>query len=159
MTAILRWPVVLLLLILVIASLFPAAATTLVQTDLVDMTAISAELEVLAENTTWLEAGLWYGAAALFLVAAIRLIRRTQAFWAWLLGFACYGARWALTQRNEEGGVLGTVQSLSVESFKPENLSAEAPALQISLLGIVLLIGLLILLIDVIDRRFWNNQS
>jgi hypothetical protein len=156
---ILRWPVALALLILVAASLAPAAVTTAVQTDLIDTSAISAELRAMASNSTWLQAGLWYGAAALFLVAAIRLMRRTQAFWAWLLGFALYGGVWALKQQEQEGGLVGTVQSLSAESFKPENLAESTSATQLTLLGIVLIVGLLVFIIDAADRHYWDKQG
>ncbi|MEJ0058084.1 MAG: hypothetical protein WDM79_00085 [Terricaulis sp.] len=156
---ILRWPVALILLILVVGSVFPAIAVTVVHTDLVDLSGVSADLESLAQNTTWLEAGLWYGAALLFLVAAIRLMRRTQAFWAWLIGFALYGARWALTQNSQDGGLVATVQSLSVEAFQPENLTATAPATQVGLVVFHLAVGLLIFIIDAADRHYWDKQG
>lgn len=156
---ILRWPVVLILLVLVVGSIFPALATTAVQTDLYDFSGVSAELEALAASSTWLEAGLWYGAAAFFLIAAIRLIRRTQGFWAWLIGFALYGARWALTQQGEDGGVLATLQSIRPESFQLENLSATAPAAQVTLVAFHLIVGLLIFIIDAADRAYWDRQG
>jgi len=156
-----RWPLVLVLLLLVAASLFPAAVTTAVQAHLpVNLDAVSAELKQLGQSATWLQAGLWYGAAFFFLVSAIRLIRRTQAFWAWLLGFACYGGRWALTQSDQPGGVLGTLQSLKPDDFRPENLATvSGPSADISLLGVILIVGLFVFVMDIFDRRFWDRQA
>lgn len=160
---ILRWPVALVLLALVAASLFPAAVVTLLRTDAVDLSAMAgpmAEVQDYAITATWLEAGLWYGAALFFFIAAVRLMRRTQAFWAWLIGFALYGGRWALNQQNQDGGFVASIQSLSAESFQPENLSAtDQPAAQITLLAVVLVIGLLIFIIDAADRAYWNRQE
>ncbi|MES1157009.1 MAG: hypothetical protein ABUL73_04430 [Alphaproteobacteria bacterium] len=156
-----RWPLVLVLLLLVAASLFPAAITTVVQAHLpVDLSLVQSQLEALHRTPTWLEAGLWYGAAFFFLISAIRLIRRTQAFWAWILGFACYGGRWALTQSDQPGGVVGTLQRLKADDFRPENLAAATgPSAEISLLGIILVVGLLVFVMDIFDRRFWDRQA
>lgn len=156
---VLRWPIVLILLILVAVSLFPAVVTTLARTDLIDVGAVSSELEALAVNPTWLEAGLWYGAAIFFLIAAIRLMRRTQGFWMWLIGFALYGGRWALTQQGQEGGLMGLAQSLSLDSFTPAAISDGSPAVQVSMLAIHLLVGLVILIIDGADRAYWDRQG
>ncbi|HVY87019.1 MAG TPA: hypothetical protein VG943_17935 [Caulobacterales bacterium] len=155
-----RWLLVLVLLVLVAASLFPAAVTTMVQNHVpVDLSAVSGELQQLGAAATPLETGLWYAAAFFFLVSAIRLIRRTQAFWAWLLAFACYGGRWALAQQAQPGGALGTLQGLNVNDFRPENLAEAGPSAQITLLGLILVIGLALLLMDIADRRFWDRQG
>jgi len=158
---ILRWPVVLVLLVLVAGSLLPAVATTTALLNLPPIASYSpalAALDELGAQSSWLEAGLWYGAAVFFLIAAIRLIRRTQGFWLWLLGFACYGGRWAVTQQSE-GGLVATVQSLSAESLQPENLTAESAPIQIGLLTFHLVIGLIILIIDAADRAYWDRNG
>ncbi|MES1199214.1 MAG: hypothetical protein ABUS48_04460 [Pseudomonadota bacterium] len=155
-----RWLLVLVLLALVAASLFPAAVTTIVQNHLpVDLSTLSDNLQAMGSAATPLELGLWYAAAFFFLVSAIRLMRRTQAFWAWLLGFACYGGRWALQQQEQPGGALGTLQGLNVDDFKPENLAAVGTSSQITLLGVILVIGVLLLIMDIADRRFWDHQT
>ncbi|HWA01265.1 MAG TPA: hypothetical protein VG841_13220 [Caulobacterales bacterium] len=155
-----RWLLVLVLLVLVAASLFPAAVTTIVQNHLpVDLTAVSSQLEQLGSAATPLELGLWYAAAFFFFVAAVRLIRRTQAFWAWLLAFACYGGRWALQEQEQPGGALSTIQSLKIDDFRPENLATIGPSTQVTLLGVILVIGVLLLIMDIADRRFWDHQT
>lgn len=159
MTFILRWPAILILLALLAASLVGALAITAARLDLVDLNTISPEAAAVASTATWLEAGLWYGAAVFFLIAMVRLIRRTQAFWAWLLGFALYGGRWAVTQDSDQ--LVSSVRGLNVDSFQPETLAADTagPAAQVSLLAIVLAVGLLILVIDAADRAYWDRQA
>src|SRR5262245_39112825 len=112
MTFILRWPAVLVLLALVLLS-FIGAAT--VGAALANLTApqvqdaqIAAEGAGVAQQT-WLDVGLWAGAGLFFLISLVRLIRRTQGFWTWLLGFLCYGGRWAWAQQQGDG-LVATVQ-------------------------------------------------
>ncbi len=165
---ILRWPVVLVLLVLVAGSLLPAAATAIAQVHnpaLSDAVAGFAESSPIVEsalaygaNGTWLEAGLWFAAGLFFLISAIRLIRRTQGFWFWLLGFACYGGRWAVTQQNE-GGLVATVQSLTPQAFEPQNLTPDAAPIQVGLLTFHLVVGLIILIIDAADRAYWDRNG
>lgn len=158
MTFIFRWLTILVLLILVAASLAPAAAVTVAQLGLgYDLSQISEALQQGARNSSWTEAALWYGAAIFFLIAAIRLVRKTQAFWMWLLGFACYGARWAITQQAQEGGVLGVLQGFSLSNLS--DVSAEAPTLQLGLLAFHLLIGVVILFIDQADHEYWDRHG
>ncbi len=161
MTFILRLPAILALLALVLASLGPAFLATVVLAPLpVDLSPVLSEDQIaVVRASTWLEAGLWYGAGVLFLVAAIRLMRRTQGFWVWLLGFACYGGRWAAPQQN---GPVETIQGLDLNAYlKPEALLATptSPEAQLGLLGIVLIVGLLILIIDAADRAYWDRQE
>ena len=162
----LRWPAVLVLLAMVAASLAPALATTVSLLELpFDLSAVSPEVAAIAGQAAWLEVGLWYGAAAFFLVAAIRLIRRTQGFWTWLIGFGLYGGRWAVTQQDvtpqDAGGLIDRVRGLTVENFRLEALTADftQPAAQVALLALPMVVGLLVFVIDGSDRAYWDRQS
>lgn len=164
---ILRWPVVLILLaVTLVNSWLPAAATAAAQlrvaalNDAIDSLRarsrfVAGALEYGAQ-ASWLEAGLWFAAGLFFLIAAVRLMRRTQGFWMWLLGFACYGGRWAVTQQNE-GGLAATLQSLTPQALSPENLTPEAAPVQAGLLAFHLVVGLIILVIDAGDRAYWDR--
>lgn len=164
MTFILRWPAILVLLALVLVSLGAAIASALVLGGApIDLSAALSE-EQLAQirNVSWIEVGLWAGAGLLFLVSAIRLIRRTQGFWAWLLGFACYGGRWAFQQSQSDGGVLATVQSVDVAAYTQPAALANAPdsaETQLGLLAVILVVGFLIFIVDAADRAYWNKQG
>ncbi len=163
MTFLVRWPIVLILLGLVAACVFPALIGTIEAYNLpIDLNlapAVSENLERWAESTTMPERLLWYAAGVLFFVTAVRLARRTQGFWVWLLGFACYGGRWALGQQQQEGGVGATVSALTPENFTPEALASGGSSAQVTFLAFMLVVGLLILLVDAADRAHWNRQG
>jgi hypothetical protein len=163
MTFILRWPAILALFALVLVSLVAAAAATVVLAHLpVDLSAaLTADQLRTLGQISWIETGLWYGAGLFFLISAIRLIRRTQGFWMWLLGFACYGGRWAFQQQND-GGLVATVQQVHVQAFaQPQALAQtpEAPEAQLGVLAIVLIVGLIIFIVDAADRAYWDRQG
>lgn len=163
MTFILRWPSVLVLFALAAISLTAGGTASVVLAGLpVDLsTSLSPEQIETLGRVTWLEAGLWLGAGLFFFIAMIRLVRRTQAFWSWLIAFALFGGRWALAQQ-QEGGLLATVQSVDVQSFaQPQALvaSPDATESQVAILAIILLVGLLILVIDAADRAYWERQA
>lgn len=163
MTFILRWPAILALLALVLASLAAAFAATVALAHLpVDLSAaLSPEQIEVVGRSSWLEAGLWYGAGLFFLIAAVRLIRRTQGFWTWLLGFACYGGRWAVAQQSE-GGLLATVQGVDPKAYLAPDALATAPEsaeAQIGVLAVILIIGLIIFIVDAADRSYWNRHE
>jgi hypothetical protein len=163
MTFILRWPAILVLLVLVLLSFAGAFAATVVLANLpVDLGAVLSEDQIsTVRRTSWIEAGLWYGAGLFFLISAIRLIRRTQGFWTWLLGFACYGGRWAFAQQ-EGGGLAATVQDVDPNAYlRPESLAAapESSEAQIGILAIILIVGLITLIIDAADRAYWEKHG
>jgi hypothetical protein len=163
MTFILRLPAILVLLALVLVSLAGAFAATVVLAHLpVDLSSIldSGNVETL-RRSNWIQTGLLYGAGVFFLISAIRLMRRTQGFWTWLLGFACFGGRWALAQQDY-GGLVGTVQHINPNAYlQPQTLIATpgAPEAQVALLGAILLVGLIILIVDAADRAHWDRQG
>ncbi len=163
MTFILRWPSVLVLLALVAICFVAGGTAAIVLGGLpVDLsTALSSEQIETLGSVTWLEVGLWFGAGLFFFIAMIRLVRRTQAFWSWLIGFALFGGRWAIAQQ-QEGGLLATVQSVEVQSFaNPQGLveAPDATEAQVAILAIVLIVGVLILVIDAADRAYWERQA
>jgi hypothetical protein len=144
---ILRWPIVVLLFVFVLAAcLLPAGAVTASQLAGEQFEAMFAGLAENAASATWLEAALWYGAAFALFVSAIRLIRRTQAFWAWLIGFGLYGARWGLARQEDGGGV-------------PASLDAALADYGLLMLAGLLVVGLLVLLIDAGDRAYWARRE
>jgi len=103
--------------------------------------------------------GLLAGAALFFLIAAVRLMRRTQGFWTWLLGFALYGGRWAYAQQD---GLLPTIQGIDPNAYlQPQALLQDlgAPTAQVGLLGIILIVGLFTFIVDAADRSYWDKQG
>lgn len=174
MTFILRWPAILVMLALVLLCIagalgaaglitgFDAPSVGLEQVDTQVAQAQSAAEETGAANATWIDVGLLAGAAIFFLISAVRLIRRTQGFWTWLLGFALYGGRWAWNQQYSEGGALATVQSVDINAYRaPQALLSDlaAPEAQVGILAIVLIVGLLVFVVDAADRAYWDRQG
>lgn len=170
MTFILRWPSILVLLALVLLCVVGAVAAAGVLTGVtapaVGVETLDAEIaaaqgaaETRAADATWIDVGLLAGAALFFLIAAVRLMRRTQGFWTWLLGFALYGGRWAY---NQQDGLLPTIQGIDPNAYlQPQALLADlgSPTAQVGVLGIVLIVGLLIFIIDAADRSYWDKQG
>jgi hypothetical protein len=163
MTFILRWPAILALLALVLLSALGALA---VGANLGDLPVALPEVQSsaaaagAAENT-WIDVGLWAGAAIFFLISAIRLMRRTQGFWTWLLGFACYGGRWAWAQQ-ESGGLVSTVQSVDINAYtQPQSLLTDLSTTegQLAILALVLIVGLIVFIVDASDRAYWDKQG
>lgn len=163
MTFILRWPAILALLALSLISLLGAFAATAVVGHLpidVSVALKSPESIQQLQRFSWVEIGLLYGAGLFFLISAVRLMRRTQGFWTWLLGFACFGGRWALDQQAN-GGLVNNVRNININAYlRPEQLLGSAsPESQVAVLGIILIVGLLILIVDAADRAHWDRQA
>jgi hypothetical protein len=162
MTFILRWPAILVLLLLVFASFGAAFAGAVHLAQLPISLPMTPEQQATIAQLSWIEVGLWAGAGLFFLIAAVRLIRRTQAFWTWLIGFAFYGARWAMAQQNEAGGLVANVQSIDINAYTaPAELAANTGGTeaQVGILGIILIIGLLVFIVDAADRSYWDKQG
>ncbi|MBL8536603.1 MAG: hypothetical protein JNM59_04300 [Hyphomonadaceae bacterium] len=164
MTFILRWPAVLVLLALVLVSLGAALSAGLVLSGApIDLSvALTEEQIAQIRGVNWIEVGLWSGAGVFFLIAAVRLIRRTQGFWVWLLGFACYGGRWGYAQSRGEGDLVATVQGVDVDVYREPAALANAPdstEAQLALLAVILIVGLVIAIVDHFDREYWNTQG
>ena len=166
MTFILRWPAILALFALALLSFLGAAASagalTGVQLDvgLSQVQDVQADaMEAGAAQNTWIDVGLWAGAGLFFLIGAVRLIRKTQGFWSWLIGFALYGGRWALAQ---QGDLVDTVKGINPQAYlEPQSIMADltTPEAQVGLLGLILIVGLLIFVIDAADRSYWDRQG
>jgi hypothetical protein len=174
MTFILRWPAILVLLAFVLLSAigalgaageltgFQAPAVGVEQVDTQVLAAQSAAERTGAADAGWIDVGLLGAAALFFLISAVRLMRRTQGFWTWLFGVACYGGRWAWGQVQSGNDVLATVQGLNFGVYaQPQIVVSDltAPEAQIGLLGVVLLVGLIILIVDAADRAYWDKQG
>ena len=171
MTFILRWPAILVLLALVLVSAlgaFGAAGLITGFTPPVEQVqgvvedAQSAAAETGAANATWIDVALLAGAALFFLISSVRLMRRTQGFWTWLLGFALYGGRWAWGQQHQEGGALGTIQSVDPNAYlQPQIVASDltTPEAQIGILAVVFIVGLIVFVVDAADRAYWDKQG
>lgn len=174
MTFILRWPAILVMLALVLLCIagalgaaglitdFQAPASGVEQVDAQVAQAQSAAENTGAANATWIDVGLLAAAAIFFLISAVRLMRRTQGFWTWLLGFALYGGRWAWSQQYNEGGALATLRGVDINAYsQPQALLTDlgSPAAQVGILAIVLVVGLFILIVDGADRAHWDKQG
>lgn len=174
MTFILRWPAILVLLALVLLCLAGALGAAGLVADIAAPTsgleqvdAQVAEAQMAAADTgaasaSWIDVGLLAAAALFFLISAIRLMRKTQGFWTWLLGFALYGGRWAYQQQASEGGALATIQSVNINDYmQPQTILADlgSPSAQVALLGIVLIVGLFVFIVDAADRSYWDKQG
>jgi hypothetical protein len=158
---IVRWPIVLALFAYVIVCAGLAAGTTADRLGIVPLDHASwRRFSEYAVNTTWLQTALWAGAAILLFVAAVRLIRRTQAFWAWLIGFGLFGARWGL-MRQAEGGLSVDLAQISNEVATKEGAQrlASSVAYDFGLVGVLLIIGLVILMVDAADRAHWARRA
>ncbi len=171
MTFILRWPAILVLLALVLLSAagalgaaglitgFDAPAVGVEQVDTQVAAAQTAAADTGAANASWIDVGLLAGAALFFLISAVRLMRRTQGFWTWLLGFALYGGRWAYQQRD---GLAATIQGIDPNVYRTPQVVLQdlgSPAAQVGLLGVVLIVGLLVFIVDAADRSHWDKQG
>ncbi|HET9232400.1 MAG TPA: hypothetical protein VFO00_14020 [Vitreimonas sp.] len=164
MMFILRWPAILALFALTLLSFLGAAAAAGALTGFDTGVAQVQEAQVSAAaagagQSTWIDVGLWAGAGLFFLIAAVRLIRKTQGFWTWLIGFALYGGRWAMAQ---EGALLDTVKGINPQAYlTPQSIVADlaTPEAQVGLLGLILVVGLLIFVIDAGDRSYWDKQG
>ena len=158
MTFILRWLLIVVLLFLAVTLLGPAVLVTLQRVHApIDLSALPMDLSAYAD-ASWLLIGLLYAAGVFFLIASIRLMRKTQGFWAWLLGFAAYGAEWGLVQQHE-GGLMTQLQGIDWAGMSVEKLAAGGPEAQVAALVIMLIVGLLIFIVDWADRAYWDSQS
>lgn len=171
MTFILRWPAALVLLALVLLCVAGALGAAGLITDIsappsgveqVDAQVAAAQTaaaETGAADASWIDVGLLAGAALFFLISAIRLMRRTQGFWTWLLGFALYGGRWAYGQRED---LASTVQSIDPNAYlQPQVVISDlgSPTAQVGLLAVVLIVGLFVFIVDAADRAHWDKQG
>lgn len=163
MAFILRWPAILVLLLLVVISIGAAFAGTVQLAQLPIALPTTAEQQATIAQVSWIEVGLWTGAGLFFLICAVRLIRRTQGFWTWLIGFALYGSRWAVAQQNEDGGLVASVRGIDLGAYvrQPQLMLSDpgSPAAQVALLGVVVIIGILIFIVDAVDRAYWDKQG
>jgi len=163
MTIVLRLPAILALIALVLISFIGAVLATLVLAHApVDLSGVlSPEQKTQLAQVSWVETGLRYAAGLFFLIAAVRLIRRTQGFWTWLLGFACHGGRWAWQQQSQ-GDIVSSVRRINPQVYlHPQDMlgSLDSTESQVALLAAILIVGLLILVIDAADRAHWDRQG
>lgn len=164
MTFILRWPAILALFALALLSFLGAVASAGALTGYAPEVAQVQEAQAAAASAgatqaTWIDVGLWAGAGLFFLISGVRLIRKTQGFWMWLLGFALYGGRWALQQ---QGSLVDTVKGIDPQAYlTPQTILSDlaTPEAQVGLLGLILIVGLLIFVIDAADRAYWDKQG
>jgi hypothetical protein len=173
MTFILRWPAILVLFALVVLCTvgalgaagvladFQAPTLGVAQVDERVAQAQTAAEQTVPAGASWIDVGLLAAAAVFFLISAIRLIRRTQGFWTWLLGFAAYGGRWAW-QQQQDADLLTTLRGIDVNAYtQPQALLADLTTIeaQVGMLAIILVIGLFTFIVDAADRAYWDRQG
>ncbi len=166
MTFILRLPAILVLFAAAALSTLGALGAAGIIANYTAPVAQVAEVQAQAAETGaaeagWIDVGLLAAAAIFFFVSAIRLIRRTQGFWTWLLGFACYGGRWAWEQ-SKSGDVIALLRSINITDYlNPQAIIADlgSSEAQIGLLAILLIVGLFTLVIDAADHAHWDKQG
>lgn len=164
MTFILRWPAVLALFALVAVCVVGAATAGAAllgySAPIAEVQSVQAQAaEAGVAHATWLDVGLWGAAGLFFLIAAVRLIRRTQGFWVWLLGFAAYAGGWAYAQG---AGVLEHFQALSIDVYRdPQALLADLGSFeaQVAILGVILVVGVFVAIVDGADRAYWDKHG
>jgi hypothetical protein len=108
--------------------------------------------EVVNATTAW-EVGLALGVLFFFTLALVRLIRRTRAFFAWLLGFLSLLVLRALQGIAPDLGQqpMAELANRAVANFlNPELVYFNAVVLALSIL-----IGVAIIMIDLSDDRHW----
>lgn len=167
MSHILRWPAALVLLALVLFTALGALASagflTGFEAPIEQVQDVQAEAAASgAADATWLDVGLFSAAAIFFLIAAVRLIRRTQAFFMWLLGFACFAGRWIWVQQQSGADLLATVQGVDLNAYTQPAALAEntgSTEAQLGIMAIVLIVGVLALIVDAADRAYWDKQG
>jgi hypothetical protein len=155
----LRWLIILVLFLqaLWMLSALGVPIALLLERDLMgsQLEAVSRAAPSLVGGATPLEASLSVLALFCFLVAIVRLVRRTQGWFYWLMAFVFLALRTLV-------GVAGGVSALT---------SPEAPAAILGnladpdiwipnamLLGLNLLIGIAIIAVDVADKRHWATE-
>jgi hypothetical protein len=164
MTFILRWPAVLALFALaaacVLGALAAAGIVTGYEAPIAQVRGVQAQAASSgAIDATWIDVGLLAGAAVFFLISAIRLIRRTQGFWVWLLGFACFGGRWAYQQGP---GVVDQIKAIDINVYRaPHALLTDLGSFesQVALLAITLAVGIFVFIVDAADRAYWEREA
>ncbi|MGE3248651.1 MAG: hypothetical protein AB7J28_01070 [Hyphomonadaceae bacterium] len=112
-----------------------------------------------AANANWIQAALWTGAALCFFIAAVRLLRRTFAFFFWLAAFAFFGVRWWMMRQAE--GALPNINVAEISSVEGAQAAAIEASRDYGLVALAALLGLglLILLIDAVDRAHRNRAD
>lgn len=164
MTFILRWPAVLVLFALVAACVLGALAAAGIVTGYEAPVAQVQDVQAQAAasgaaDATWIDVGLLGAAALFFLISAIRLIRRTQGFWTWLLGFACFGGRWAYQQGQ---GVVDQLMAIDINIYRnPQALITDMSSFeaQVAVLAVILVVGLFVVIVDGADRAYWDREA
>ncbi|MCL4714210.1 MAG: hypothetical protein KJZ75_04840 [Hyphomonadaceae bacterium] len=166
MSHILRVPAILVLLALVLLSALGALAAagilTGYQAPVEQVQSVqAAAAESGAAEATWIDVGLLAAAAVFFLISSIRLMRRTQGFWTWLLGFAAYGGRWAWDQQ-QSGGLLETIRNVDLGAYaNPQAVLGDLSTTegQLAILTLILIVGVVVLIVDAADRAYWDKQG
>lgn len=165
MTFILRWPAVVILLVLVLLSaggaLGAAGVISGYQAPIAEVQSAQAEAANSGvTDATWIDVGLLAAAALFFLISGIRLLRRTQGFWTWLLGFAAYAGRWAYSEGGQ--GVVERIQAIDLSVVQTPQVLLNDPArfeTQVAVLAIILVVGIITFIVDAADRAYWDRQG
>ncbi|MBI1186368.1 MAG: hypothetical protein GC206_03420 [Alphaproteobacteria bacterium] len=155
---ILRWPLVLILFGYCVLFVAAAAGIAADRLGLGLESAVWDSFIMRASGVTWLETALWAASGIFLFIAAVRLIRRTQGFWAWLLGFACYGVRWGLTTVKSDDNIIADAASVRSAEQALETAVEATANYPLLALAVLLVVGLLILIVDTADKR-WSRRA
>lgn len=151
----------LVIIIVFVQCLWMVTAAGLPMAFLFDADAIRPALGALSQTatgvvvaTTGLEIGLSLAVLLFFVLALVRLIRRTKAFVTWFLGFVCLLALRSLQgiAADMQGAALADLANRALANLiAPDFLYFNA-----SVLAFNLLIGIAILFVDSADTRHWS---
>ncbi|MGE0829312.1 MAG: hypothetical protein AB7O04_08175 [Hyphomonadaceae bacterium] len=155
---ILRWPLVLALFALTLICLAAAAGTAADRAGFALQDPLWQSFAAQSQGANWVQTGLLAGGALFLFIGAVRLIRRTQAFWAWLIGFGLLGVRWGLMRQSEGGLQFEAAQFASVQGAQKAAADA-ANDYGLLALGVLFALGLLILIVDAADRAYWTRRE
>ncbi|NWG52785.1 MAG: hypothetical protein HXY28_03620 [Hydrogenophilaceae bacterium] len=155
---ILRWPLALVLFGYCLLFLGAATGVAADRLGLGLDSAIWDAFVMRAAGVTWIETALWAAAGIFLFISGVRLIRRTQGFWAWLLGFACYGVRWGLTTVKSDDNIIADAAAVRTPEQALETAVEATTNYPLIALLALLIVGLLILIVDTADKR-WSRRG
>lgn len=156
---ILRWPVVLVLLayFLMCAAGALGLGASLLGLDLDND--VWRDFLASAQGADWRETALLAAAAVFLFIAAVRLMRRTQGFLTWLLGFACLVGRYALVTLAQDDNIIADAAAVSDLEEATKVAAAAINDYPLVFLAILFICGVIILFVDTADRAYWRKRG
>jgi len=150
---VLRWPLVLVLFGYCVLFIAAAAGVAADRLGLGLDSEVWASFTMQAADVTWVETALWAASGIFLFISGVRLIRQTQGFWAWLIGFACYGVRWGLSTVRSENNIIADAAAVRSPEEALQTAVQATTNYPLIALAVLLVAGLLILIVDTADKR------